>query len=271
VLAVAKGIAGFFGNSYALIADSIESTSDIFSSLLLLFGIKYASRPADSNHPYGHGRAEPLVTFIAVGFLVVSASIIAYESVMNIIEPDDLPKPYTLIVLAAVMIIKEFFYRVVQRKSDQTKSTALKADAWHHRSDAITSFTAFVGITIALLCGKGYEAADDWAALVASGIILFNSYLIFRPALAEIMDEGLHEELIAEIRRIADSVDGVLYTEKCLIRKSGMFYYVDLHTTVDSEITVREGHDIAHRVKSALQSHLPQVADVLVHIEPKEY
>ncbi len=202
-LAVIKGLTGFFGNSYALIADAIESTSDIFSSLLVLFGLRYSSKPADENHPYGHGRAEPLITFLAVGFLIASAIVIAYQSIINIQSPHDLPKPYTLIVLGVIILIKETFYRIVIKKSKETNSSSLKADAWHHRADAITSVTAFIGITIALLFGKGYEHADDWAALVASLIIVYNAYHIFRPALGEIMDEQLYDDLIADIRRVS--------------------------------------------------------------------
>jgi len=164
-LALIKGLAGFFGNSYALVADAIESTTDIFASLLVLFGLKYANKPADENHPYGHGRIEPLITFLVVGFLIISATIIAYESIENIRTPHDLPKPFTLIILAAIIVWKEISYRFVIKKSKETNSSSLKADAWHHRSDAITSVSAFIGISIALYLGKGYESADDWAAL----------------------------------------------------------------------------------------------------------
>jgi len=201
-LAVIKGLAGFFGNSYALMADAIESTTDIFSSLLVLLGLKYANKPADKNHPYGHGKIEPLVTFLLVGFLVVSATVIAYESIQNIQKPHELPEKWTLIVLLVLIIWKEFSFRIIIRKSEETNSSSLKADAWHHRSDAITSIAAFVGISIALFLGKGYEAADDFAALFASFFILYNSYLIFRPALGEIMDEHFYDDLVEDIRKM---------------------------------------------------------------------
>ena len=171
LLAIIKGLAGFFGNSYALTADAIESTTDIFSSFLVLFGIKYSNRPADENHPYGHGRAEPLFTFLVVGFLITSATIIAYESINNIGTPHELPKPWTLLVLGTIIIWKEYSFRLVMKRSMESNSSSLKADAWHHRSDAITSVAAFIGISIALFLGKGYESADDWAALFASGFI----------------------------------------------------------------------------------------------------
>jgi len=270
-LALIKGLAGFFGNSYAWIADAIESTTDIFSSFLVLFGIKYSNKPADDNHPYGHGRAEPLVTFLVVGFLITSATIIAYESIINIGTPHELPKSWTLYVLAAIIIWKEYSFRLVMKRSIESNSSSLKADAWHHRSDAITSVAAFVGITIALILGKGYESADDWAALFASGFILYNSYKIFRPALGEIMDEHLNEDLIVEIRKVALQVDGVVNTEKCFIRKAGMKYHVDLHAIVNANITVKEGHEISHNLKDTLRLEIKELGHVLIHIEPTNY
>lgn len=269
-LAIAKGLAGYFGNSFALIADAIESTTDIFASFLVLFGIKYSNRPADDNHPYGHGRAEPLITFLVVGFLITSATVIAYESILNIRTPHDLPKAWTLIVLGFIIIWKEISYRIVIKNSNETNSSSLKADAWHHRSDAITSVAAFIGISIALILGKGYESADDWAALFASGFIFYNSFLIFRPALGEIMDEHLYDDLILEIREVSLKVDGIINTEKCFIRKAGMQYHVDLHAIVDASITVKEGHDIAHKLKDLLREEIPQLGHVLIHIEPSE-
>ncbi|NGY38441.1 cation transporter [Flavobacterium sp. XN-5] len=270
-LALIKGLAGFFGNSYALIADAIESTTDIFASFLVLFGIKYSNRPADKNHPYGHGRAEPLITFIVVGFLVISATIIAHESVLNIRTPHELPKSWTLYVLGAIIIWKEYSFRLVIRRSIETNSSSLKADAWHHRSDAITSVAAFIGISVALLLGKGYESADDWAALFASVFIIFNAYLIFRPALGEIMDEHVYDDLIENIRDVALQVEGIIDTEKCFIRKAGMKYHVDLHAIVNGAITVKEGHDLAHKLKDTLRRELPELGHVLIHVEPHLY
>jgi len=269
-LALIKGIAGVFGNSYALIADAIESTTDIFASFLVLLGFKYAKRPADENHPYGHRKIEPLITFGVVAFLVVSATIIAYESIQNIQTPHKIPKSWTLIVLGLIIIWKEISFQIVIKKSKQTNSSSLKADAWHHRSDAITSVMAFIGISIAIIFGQGYETADDWAALFASAFILYNSYLILRPALGEVMDEQLYDDLILEIRERSLEVKGVLDTEKCFIRKSGMKFHVDLHAIVDSEITVKSGHDIAHKLKDYLRKEIPNLGHVLIHIEPNE-
>lgn len=269
-LALIKGLAGYFGNSYALIADAIESTTDIFSSVLVWFGLRYSSKAADKDHPYGHGRAEPLITFIVVGFLITSATIIAYESIQHISTPHVLPAQWTLLVLAAIIAWKEISYRMVIRKSRETNSSSLKADAWHHRSDAITSVAAFIGISIALIFGKGYEEADDWAALFASGFILYNSYRIFRPALGEIMDENLYDDVVENVRKVASEVEGIKGTEKCFIRKAGMQYHVDLHALVDANITVKVGHDLSHKLKDTLRRKIPQLGHVLIHIEPNE-
>lgn len=268
LLAIIKGLTGIFGNSYALIADAIESTTDVFASLLVLFGLKYSSRPADENHPYGHGRVEPLITFAVVGFLIISATIIAYESIAHIRTPHQTPEAYTLIVLGAIVITKELFYRIISKRGKETKSSSLKADAWHHRSDAITSLMAFIGISIAVLFGEGYETADDWAALFASAVILYNAYLILRPALGEIMDEHVYDDMVKEIRLISGKVPGVLETEKCFIRKTGMTFHVDLHVIVQGDLSVKKGHEIAHNLKNRLLKEMPEIADILIHIEP---
>lgn len=270
LLAVVKGAAGFFGNSYALIADAIESTVDVFSSILMLLGLQYAVKPADENHPYGHGKIEPLITFLVVLFLLFSAGVIAYGSIQNILQPDPAPKAWTLGVLAVIILWKEGCYQWVIRKSKVSHSTVLKAEAWHHRSDAITSLLAFVGISAALLLGEGYEMMDDYAALLASGVIVYNSFLLLRPALGEIMDEQLHSDLESDIRTESLKVSGVLDTEKCFIRKAGMKYQVDLHVIINGDITVRAGHDIAHDLQDHLHQALPNIGNMLIHIEPAD-
>lgn len=269
-LAAIKWLAGFFGNSFALIADAIESTTDIFTSLLVLLGLSYANKPADENHPYGHGKVEPLVTFLVVLFLIVSAGLIAWQSIINMQKPHELPKPFTLIILGFIIVWKEISYRYVNKKSEESNSTSLRAEAWHHRSDTITSVAAFIGICIALFLGKGYEAADDWAALFASCFILYNCYLIFRPALGEIMDEHLYEDLVADIRKLSKQVPGIIDTEKCFVRKAGMKFHIDLHAIVNGSMSVREGHRIAHNLEDNLKKALPAISHVIIHIEPEE-
>jgi cation diffusion facilitator family transporter len=268
LFAVIKFIAGIFGNSYALIADAIESTTDVFASILVWIGLKYSTKPADENHPYGHGRFEVISTFAVIGFLVVSATIIALESIKNIQTPHEAPKVFTLYVLGGIILFKELSYQYVIRQSRKTHSSSLKADAWHHRSDAITSIMAFIGIVIALFLGDGFEAADDVAALIASLFIVYNAYKIFKPIISEISDEQVYDDMIEDVREIAKTVPDVIDTEKCHVRKMGMTFYVDLHLIVNGNISVIDGHRIAHDLKDEIQRQIPHIADVLVHTEP---
>lgn len=267
-LALIKGLAGFWGNSYALIADAIESTSDVFTSLIVWIGLRASTKVPDEKHPYGQGKAEPLAALVVALALIGAAIIIAIQSVEQIITPHHTPAAFTLLVLILVIVVKELLFRYVVKIGDDLESTALKADAWHHRSDAITSFTAFVGISIALIGGKGYESADDWAAMIASVFIVINAYKIFMEAFREIMDAAPPSEIENEIRAIASKVPQVAGLEKCRVRKMGFAYYVDLHVEVDGNLTVDVGHEIAHQVKDAIILQKPNVADVLVHIEP---
>ncbi len=270
VLAVIKGIAGVLGNSYALIADSVESTTDIASSLIVWGGLKISGIPPDIDHPYGHGKAEPLAATVVALFLFAVAISIAIQSAREIVTPHHAPAPFTLIVLVAVVITKESLFRFVFRVGKTIDSTAVKSDAWHHRSDAVTSASAAVGISIALIGGPGYESADDWAAMFASVIIAFNAFRILKPAINEVMDAAPTSAIEDAVRETAGRVPGVIGLEKCRIRKMGLWYYVDLHVTVEGHIAVREGHDIAREVKATLLSSHPNVADVLIHIEPSD-
>lgn len=268
LLAAIKLVSGFLGNSHALIADGIESTTDVFSSLFVLLGFKYAQRPPDKNHPYGHSRIEPLISFLVGAFLVGSALTIAYTSIVNLRTPHKAPEAWTLLVLALIILWKEGSYRYVMAKAKKIDSSSLKADAWHHRSDAITSVTAFIGISIALIFGKGYETADDWAALFASGLILYHAYFIFRPAFGEIMDEHRYDEMVEDIRKVAAGVKGIRDTEKCFVRKAGMNYLVELHALVDADITVEQGHGLAHELQREIQQKIPEISHITIHVEP---
>ncbi len=270
LLALGKLIAGIFGHSHALMADATESLGDVFGSVIVWRGIQIASRPPDPEHPYGHGKAEPIAAALVAVLLVGAGIGIAIESVREIMTPHRGPAAFTLVVLLAVIAIKEALFRRVRRVGKRTGSPALHTDAWHHRSDAITSSAAFIGISIALIGGEGYESADDWAALFASAIILFNAYRILHPAVNEIMDAAPPAAMESAVRRVAESVEGVIALEKCFIRKMGFSYYVDLHVTVDGSISVRKGHDIARRVKETLRTSNSSIAEVLVHIEPSD-
>jgi cation diffusion facilitator family transporter len=270
LLAVGKITGGILGHSFALVADGIESSTDILSSLVVYTGLKFAVKPPDVDHPYGHGKGEPIAA-LAVGVALVGAAIsIAVQSLREIITPHKLPEPFTLIILAGVLVTKEILFRYVVRIGKDINSIAVQTDAWHHRSDAITSALAFVGISIALIGGKGWESADDWAALLASFIILFNAVAQIRPALAELSDVAPPKTIQAEVKAVARHVPGVEDLEKCFVRKMGFHFYVDLHVVVNGALSVREGHRIAHEVKSAILSAYPRVTEVLVHIEPTD-
>lgn len=268
ILAAVKGVAGVLGNSYALIADAIESTSDILASVVVLVGLKLSRMPADANHPYGHGKIEPLAAIIVGIMLIAAAIVIAIESVHEIITPHHAPALFTLFVLLGVIGVKEGLFRFVASVGNDLNSTAVKADAWHHRSDAITSVAAFIGIAIAVIGGPGYESADDFAALLAAGIISINAVLLIRPALFELLDTAPDAALALQVRATAEGVPGVLGTHKCLVRKLGFDHFVDLDVLCNPESTIREGHEIAHNVGEAIHAAIPVVTKVLVHVEP---
>ncbi|MGI8482258.1 MAG: cation diffusion facilitator family transporter [Chthoniobacterales bacterium] len=268
LVSAAKITAGVVGNSYVLIADGIESALDIGGSAVIWGGLKFAARPPDATHPYGHGKAEPIAAgAVAIG-VIIAAIGLAIQSVREIFMPHHAPAPFTLVVLIAVILVKEFLYRSVIRLGKDVESTAVQTDAWHHRADALTSTAAFIGISIALVGGEHWRAADDWAALFACAIIAANGYRLLFPALHEIMDTAPRGEIIAGIAEAAATVPGVVETEKCLVRKMGLSFYVDLHVGVAGNISVRDGHEIAHEVKKAIQKRNGRIADVLVHIEP---
>ena len=270
LLALLKGYSGFAGHSDALIADAIESGTDVLASFLVLFGIYYSTKPADDEHPYGHGKAEALVTFGVVGILLISATLIAYNGIQHLSIEQEQPELFTIFVLIGIIIWKELSYRYVLSKGKKTNSLSIQADAWHHRSDAISSLIALFGISLSLLFGPAFSKADDWAAIAASLFIVYNAYIIFRPALGEILDEHNHHELIDKIKQMETHIVGVQGIEKCLVRKTGMTYLVDLHLEVAGSISVNEGHRIAHEFKDYLQGQLPEINDVLIHIEPFE-
>lgn len=268
VLAIIKGIGGVTGNSYALIADALESTADIFTSGMLWLGLRWSLRPPDKEHPYGHGKGEALISLGIAIVLTAAAILIAIKSVQNIITPHKIPEAYTLIILVFVILAKEILYRFVLKTGKEINSGALKADAIHHRSDAITSAAAFIGISIGLIGGPGYEVADDYAALFASAVIIVNACMIARPAIGELLDEDLDPDLNKEVIALAERVHNVTQVEQCRIRKMGSFKIADLHIWVDKNLTVEEGHRISHEVKDQIQKAHPLFADVMIHIEP---
>lgn len=279
-LAISKLIAGIVGHSHALIADAIESLTDVAGSLIVWSGLRIGAMPPDEDHPYGHGKAEALGGLIVSIMLFGAGVWIAVESVHQIRSHHTAPAPFTLYVLIAVVIIKEALFRFARRVGKETNSGAVEIDAWHHRSDAITSAAAFLGISAALLgprflpnAGIRWEAADDWAALFASAIILYNAFNLLKIPLRELMDAAAPEDRARAIdpaRQIALATPGVRDVEKTFARKSGTGYYLDMHVQVDPDLNIRDAHAIGGKVRAAIRAELPNVRDVLIHIEPFE-
>jgi len=268
LLVMVKLIAGIVGHANALVADAIESSADIFSSLIVWMGLSIATRPADEDHPYGHGKAEPLAAAIVSLMLIGAAIGISIMSIREIVTPHHLPAPFTLFVAAGVIVLKEAMYRRVSRVGAEVGSTVIAADAWHHRADAISSLAAFIGISIALIGGTGWEAADDWAALVAAVVVAVNGVRTLRPAIAALMDEAPDRAVTERALQAALRVPGVRHVETLNVRGSGLGFFVDVHVQADPTMSLEDAHEIAARVKYAIRDQIPSVLSVLVHMEP---
>lgn len=268
LLAAAKIAAGVFGNAYVLIADGMESALDVAGSAIIWGGLKFAERPPDETHPYGHGKAEPVAAIMVAVFVLAAAGALATQSVRELFMPHHAPARFTLIVLLVVIFTKEFLYRYVMRFGRDTESTAIQTDAWHHRTDALTSIAALIGISLVLIGGERWRAADSYAALFACVLIAANGIRLLRPALYEILDTAPRGDIVHAVRAAATSVNGVRNIDKCYLRKMGIRYYVDIHVGVDEHMSVRSGHDLAHKVKDAIRATDARIADVLVHVEP---
>jgi cation diffusion facilitator family transporter len=269
-LGIVKIVSGIVGHSYALVADGVESMLDVVSGIMVAGSLKIAARAPDEDYPYGYGKVEPTVAILIAVGLLAAAAVIAVQSVREIVTPHRAPAPFTLVVLVIVVLTKELLFRFLFRTGQRINSKAVETDAWHHRSDSLTSLAAFIGISVALIGGEGYEPADDWAALFAAGIIAFNGVRLVRRTWREIMDASLPEYVVDDIRDIARRVDGVAGIDMCRVRTSGLGTWVDIHVEVPGDMTVRDGHEVAHRVKDALLASKHNVMDAVVHIEPAE-
>jgi cation diffusion facilitator family transporter len=266
MLVLVKLIAGIVGHANALVADAVESSADIFSSVIVWMGLSIAAKPADEDHPFGHGKAEPLAAAVVSLMLLGAAVGITIMAIREIITPHHLPSPWTLFVAAGVILLKEGLYQRVSRVGREVGSTAVAADAWHHRADATSSLAAFIGISIALW--RRWPAADDWAALVAALLVAVNGIRTLRPAVSGLMDEAPDRAVTERALRAALTVQGVRRVENLNVRASGLGFYVDLHAQADPSMSLEDAHEIAARVKYAILNALPNVVSVLVHMEP---
>ncbi len=269
-LAVIKLVAGLVGNSYALVADAVESSTDTVGSLVVWSGLRIASRDPDDLYPFGYGRAEALAAAAVSAIMLGAATGIAIEAITEIRTPHHAPAWWTLLVLALVIVVKELLAKRVMAVSEASGSVAVAADAWHHRADAISSGAAFIGITLALVGGPGWEPADDWAALVAAGVILINGSLLLRTALRDLMDRAPAPAVLAAVSDAALTTSGVLAIEKLKIRKSGTAFYVDIHVQADPALSLHDAHILSGMVKTAIRQRVPAAMGVLIHMEPFE-
>lgn len=273
LLAGVKLVAGLAGNSYALVADAIESTADVMSSLIVWRGLAIAAQPPDDDHPFGHGKAESIAA-AAVALMLLGAAIgIGIEAIQEIRSPHGPPAAWTLAVLVSVMLVKALLSRTVYSVGAEIGSSAVKADAWHHLTDAVTSAAAFIGISLAVWGTRAggdirWAAADDWAALVASAVIAYNGVRLLKPAVHDLMDRMPGPDVVEPVRQAAEAVPGVLAVEKLHVRRMGLFYRVNIHVEAEPTMSLDDAHALSHRVADAIRATVPQVDAVLVHMEP---
>jgi cation diffusion facilitator family transporter len=268
LLAALKFAGGILGNTYALIADGVESLLDVCSSFVVWAGFRYAAKPPDADHPYGHGKAEPLAALAVALVVFAAAGWIAIHAVREMRTPHEAPHWATLPLLALIIVTKWIFARRLARAGAESGGTALGAEAWHHAADALTSGAAFIGILVAVVGGPKYAVADDWAALLACIVIAFNGLIIFRRAFGEIMDAAASPETHATVRHLATAVPGVRGVDKLRVRRSGLALLVEIQIVVDPAITVHAGHKLAHEVQDALIAASLAITHVAVHVEP---
>ena len=264
-----KWFGGIIGGSHALLADALETTSDIVSSVIILLGYNKAIQPPDHNHPYGHGKLESVTSFIIGIILIFSAGLIIWESVQSLLLPDKVPpKQFTIYIIAAVIVVKEILYRVFKSLSEKFHSSLFYNEALHHRTDAFTTIITFIGVSFALYGNTRFWYGDQLAAIMASAIILYNAYRIIKSSISELMDEQTFPEISGLVERVASEIKEIDSYEKCYVRKSGNRYYCDIHIRVNANFSVKQGHDIAHLLKDRTQEANKLVEDVHIHVEP---
>ena len=268
VLGILKLIGGIVGGSFALISDAVNSLGDSLSSIVVIFALIFAQRPADREHPYGHSRSEAIAASNVALIIILSALYVGWEAVRRLPIQHGLPPLWTLWIAGANVLIKETLYRYKVRVGQRTGSTAVIANAWDHRSDALCSFAVLIGLSVVRWAGPDYYWADELSALVVVGLILWSGAKLFRLSASELMDLQASDALVQRIRAATEGVAGVENVEKLLVRKSGLEHFVDIHIQVDAQLTVDEGHRIGHQAKDALLKRFPTLRDVLVHLEP---
>jgi cation diffusion facilitator family transporter len=267
-LGAVKLIAGIVGHSFALLADAVNSIGDVISTVVVLFALRVAQRPADDEHPYGHTRAEGIAATNVAVIIIISAILVGWEALRQINTGNLVPPGWTLWIAAANILIKEGLYQYNVRVGKRTGSAAIIANAWDHRSDALCSLAVFVGLGIVRIGGPAFAWADEAASLVVVAAIIGSGIQLFRSSASDLMDIQADPELVDQIRSAAGQVAGVEDVETLWVRKSGLEYFADIHIEVNQDMSVAEGHRIGHQVKDRLMEEFPSLRDVLVHLEP---
>lgn len=266
-LTIIKIFAGIFGKSSAMISDGLHSASDIISSVGVLIGNKIAKTPNDKEHNYGHEKAETLVSFLLSILLIIVSLKIGWGALQSLFNLDSVQVPTALPLIVSIISIgiKEYQYRITIRIANKINSPSLKADAWHHRSDALSSIAAFIGIGGAML---GFKALDPIASIVVALFVAKVGFDILKDSTNELMDYSIDDEQEEQIRKIAEKIDGVINLGELRTRKHGAMAYVDLTICVNKDLTVLEGHEIAHKIEKYIINEMKFVKGITVHVEP---
>ncbi|WP_146393185.1 cation diffusion facilitator family transporter [Allorhodopirellula solitaria] len=268
VLGVVKLVGGILGSSFALIADAVNSIGDVVTTLVVLFALRVAQRPADAEHPYGHSRAEGIAASNVALLVIISAVLVGWEAIQRISTEHTVPPAWTLWIAGGNVIIKEGLYRYKVQVGKRTGSASIIANAWDHRSDALCALAVLIGLAAVRFGGPRFAWADEAASLVVVAAIVWTGVQLFRASASELMDVQANPDLVDRMRAAAVEVDGVENVETLWVRKSGLEYFADIHIEVDQALTVAEGHRIGHRVKDHLLEQFISLRDVLVHLEP---
>ncbi len=268
LLGIIKLAGGVIGNSFALIADAVNSIGDVVTTIVVLFALRVAQRPADAEHPYGHTRAEGIAASNVALLVILSACFVGWESVQRITVQHEIPPVWTLWIAGCNILIKESLYQYKVRIGKRTGSAALIANAWDHRSDALCALAVLIGLGTIRIGGTQFIWADEVASLIVVAVIVWSGIQLFRSSASELMDVQADSEFVGRVRAAAIEVAGVEEIETLWVRKSGLEFFADIHLEVDQHLTVAEGHRIGHQVKDRLLDRFPNLRDVLVHLEP---
>lgn len=269
VLSVVNIVVGLQASSRSVLATGIEFAGDVLASSLVLVSVIVASRPADDQHPYGHGRVETLSAFVLGMMLIIAGIGVSWTSLQGMAERHSAPGPLAIVALVCAIVVRATMATIKFRVGRRESSAALLADAWNDSVDIIAATTALVAVGLAMYHPR-FLAADHYGGFAVGVIVVITGVRVLRDASLELMDTMPALDKIEEIRRVAMTVDGVWGVDKTYARKTGFTYHVDLHIEVDPSLTVAASHQIAGHVRSLIRARLTWVADVLVHVEPGE-